>query len=177
MSPLLSADIFHWDCCVNWNMVYWGGGKIPVKSYAFFNRPTFNVTNYTVISGGGNEKKREGHREIVRHNWRAGTVGLRYDGHYSSGSFGQVEDMEVIHSGTWPHTHTHTLTCQAAKATSIGGRNTATKGKRRAVLGCGAFSNVICTTERYKQCWLQLWSPANMGVILNSASRPPLCHI
>lgn len=47
--------------------------------------------------------------------------------------------------------HTHTLTCQAAKATSIGGQNTVTKGKRRAVLGCGAFSNVICTTERYKQ--------------------------
>lgn len=34
-------------------------------------------------------------------------MGLRYDSHYRDGSFSQVEDMEVIHSGTWPHTHSH----------------------------------------------------------------------
>lgn len=46
--------------------------------------------------------------------------------------------------------HTHNLTCQAAKATSIAGQHMATKGNRRAVLGCAAFSNVIFTTHRQK---------------------------
>ena len=44
--------------------------------------------------------------------------------------------------------HTYTLTCQAAKATSIAGQHMATKGERRAVLGCNAFNNVIFTTDR-----------------------------
>lgn len=45
--------------------------------------------------------------------------------------------------------HTYTFTCQAAKATSIAGQHMATKGKRRAVLGCCAFNNVIHTTDGY----------------------------
>ena len=47
--------------------------------------------------------------------------------------------------------HTYTLTCQAAKATSIAGQHKATKGTRRAVLGGDAINNVIFTTDRYIQ--------------------------
>ncbi len=43
--------------------------------------------------------------------------------------------------------HTYTLTCQAAKATSMAGKHMAAKGKRRAVLGRCAFNNVIHTAD------------------------------
>lgn len=47
--------------------------------------------------------------------------------------------------------HTHTLTCQAAKATSISGQHMATKGKRKAVLGCCAAAAVCSTMSSSQQ--------------------------
>lgn len=34
-------------------------------------------------------------------------AGLRYECRRRDGGFGQVEDMEVIHTGTWPRVHSH----------------------------------------------------------------------
>lgn len=35
------------------------------------------------------------------------TVGLRYECNCRDGSFNRVEDVEVIHTGIWPHMHAH----------------------------------------------------------------------
>lgn len=140
MRPLLKPHTFHWNLC-KLNMFIVGEKKIEFL-YLSQQADFFNNTNYTITWGGEGERRGERQGEEVRHNWRAWTVGLRYDSHYRDGSSGQVKDREVIHSGTWPHIHTHL-------PSRIGNSNSwVTHGNKRREEGC-KFNNVIFTTDKY----------------------------
>lgn len=90
-------------------------------------------------------------------------MGLRYDSHYREAALASLRTQRSFTVGLG---HTHSLTCQAAKATSIAGQHMATKGERRAVLGHFASNNVIFTTDRRTQLCLKLSNASHTGMSL-----------